>query len=193
MDLQQEPGTEYSYSGFGYCVLARVIEELSGQSYESFVQETVLEPIGADGMKIAKNMKSEKYENEGTYYSSTNWIPYYPQLNVERKDAGGGWLGSAVDLARFLLHLDGSAPDLISRPTYDLMVTPSSANAGYAKGWAVNPKIRSKWQTGVLPGTGAFVMTSAKGVSAVFLMNHSWLNEIKPMVWEAINGIKNWS
>ena len=97
-----------------------------------------------------------------------------------------------VDLAHFLQHLDGSAPDLISRPTYDLMVTPFSANPGYAKGWAVNPRIGSKWHTVVLPGTGAFVMTTARGVSAVYLMNYSWLDQLKPMVWEAINGIENW-
>ena len=41
--LDFSPGERYAYSNFGYCLLGRVIERLSGMSYESFVKQNVLD------------------------------------------------------------------------------------------------------------------------------------------------------
>ena len=144
-------------------------------------------------MKIGRSKKSEKNWNEVTYYAD-NYSPYYPNMNVERMDADGGWISSSVDLARFLVHFDGSSskPDLISKSTYDLMTTPSSVQKFYAKGWSVSPYHDNIWHTGSLPGTGAFVLNVANGISAAFLMNYRYQDEVDPMLWKIINGIKNW-
>jgi len=187
-DPEVQPGTKYAYSNFGYCVLGRIIEVLSGQDYETYVKNAVLTPVGANDMKIARNSRSDKFENEVTYYA--NFDPY--SMNVERMDAHGGWVASAVDFANFLMLFDRFQPDMITRATFDLMVTPSSVHEYYAKGWSVNPRHQNIWHTGSLPGTGAFAMNAANGISAVFLMNYRWKNEVDPMVWEAIGGIKNW-
>lgn len=44
--LLAEPGTEHHYSNVGYSVLAAVIEEKSGKTFESFLLEDVLSGIG---------------------------------------------------------------------------------------------------------------------------------------------------
>ncbi|MDA8016933.1 MAG: beta-lactamase family protein [Thermoanaerobaculia bacterium] len=44
--LLSEPGSEESYSNFGYTVLGAIIEEQSGQSYPDYVAEHVFEPAG---------------------------------------------------------------------------------------------------------------------------------------------------
>ena len=36
--IENDPGDEYVYSNFGYCILGRIIEHLSGLSYIEFVQ-----------------------------------------------------------------------------------------------------------------------------------------------------------
>jgi CubicO group peptidase (beta-lactamase class C family) len=41
-----EPGADFSYSGEGFFYVQRVIEQLTGQSIESFMQERVLRPLG---------------------------------------------------------------------------------------------------------------------------------------------------
>ena len=60
-------------------------------------------------------------------------------MNIKRRDSVGAWIGSTIDLARFLVRFDGfdSKPDLISKSTFDIMMTPSNANPKYAKGWGV--------------------------------------------------------
>jgi CubicO group peptidase (beta-lactamase class C family) len=40
------PGEEYQYSNFGYAVLGRVIEQVSGRTYEDFMRAEVFEPLG---------------------------------------------------------------------------------------------------------------------------------------------------
>lgn len=44
--LVDEPGSRYAYSGAGYCVLGRVAEVASRESFEVFFQERVCEPLG---------------------------------------------------------------------------------------------------------------------------------------------------
>ena len=41
-----EPGAKYSYSNVGYSVLGRIIEMVSGQSYEGFLNEYLFTPAG---------------------------------------------------------------------------------------------------------------------------------------------------
>src|SRR5262249_30851329 len=40
--LRQPPGHKFAYSNFGYFLLGRIIEQLTGRSYEDYVQESIL-------------------------------------------------------------------------------------------------------------------------------------------------------
>src|SRR5437588_3537940 len=42
--LKNPPGKVYAYSNFGYCLLGRVIEKITGQLYSDHVQSTILSP-----------------------------------------------------------------------------------------------------------------------------------------------------
>ena len=41
-----KPGTEWHYSGGGYAILQLLIEEVSGESFEAFMQRAVFQPLG---------------------------------------------------------------------------------------------------------------------------------------------------
>ncbi|PIB39100.1 hypothetical protein BFP75_12990 [Maribacter sp. 4G9] len=105
----------YYYLNFGYAVLGRVIEKVSNVSYEAYVQENILKPMGITEMKIGGNTLAERLENEVVYYPSTEgaFSPY--DMNVTRMDAHGGWIASATDLARFMVHIDRrpNVPDIL--------------------------------------------------------------------------------
>ncbi|KAA2217201.1 serine hydrolase domain-containing protein [Maribacter flavus] len=105
----------YYYLNFGYCVLGRVIEKMSNETYEAYVQENILAPMGITEMKIGGNTLEERIENEVVYYPSTegSFSPY--DMNVTRMDAHGGWIASAKDLARFIVHIDrrSNVPDIL--------------------------------------------------------------------------------
>src|SRR3984957_3346785 len=44
--LDFEPGTRWSYSNTNYSILGRVVEKVSGKSYQDFVQECIFTPLG---------------------------------------------------------------------------------------------------------------------------------------------------
>jgi D-alanyl-D-alanine carboxypeptidase len=46
MPLDFPPGSAFKYNNGGYVILGHVIEHLTGQSYETYVRENILEPLG---------------------------------------------------------------------------------------------------------------------------------------------------
>ena len=66
--LDFDPSTQFAYSNFGYCLLGRVIEEKAGKSYEEYVKENVLGPMGITQMRIGGTLPEERSESEVTYY-----------------------------------------------------------------------------------------------------------------------------
>jgi N-acyl-D-amino-acid deacylase len=67
--LDFDPGARYTYSNFGYCVLGRVIEKITGLSYERFVQQAVLAPIGVTRMQLGRSLPDKRAGSEVRYYT----------------------------------------------------------------------------------------------------------------------------
>lgn len=168
--LAARPGTRYDYSNFGYCVLGRVIEKVTGRPYAQYVREAILDRCGIGDIAIAGSRLSERAANEVEYFGELGDDPY--GLNVRRMDAHGGWLATARDLVRFAMHVDGfAAPrDILSPATIRTMTQPSALNAGYAKGWNVNDQ-GVWWHDGNLPGTMAILVRTSSGLCWAALAN----------------------
>ena len=45
------------YSNFGYCVLGRVIENVTGQSYLAYIRSEILAPLGINTVEFARSPK----------------------------------------------------------------------------------------------------------------------------------------
>jgi CubicO group peptidase (beta-lactamase class C family) len=161
--LTAAPGTQFGYSNFGYCLLGRIIEKVSGQSYRDFVQQTLLNPSGAGQTVLAGKSAAERLLPEVMYFGYRLAAPY--ELPVDRMDAHGGWVGSPSDVLRFLFGVDGfAAPaDLLQPATVTAMTAPSAVNPGsptmpgYGRGWAVN-SAGTAWHDGTLPGSQAILV-----------------------------------
>lgn len=164
------PGTSFYYSNFGYCLLGRIIEKLTNISYEDYVVDSILKPMGIINMKIGGNKKSDKFHNEVEYYDKY-WTAY--GLNMTLSDANGGWIASAIDLINFSNHVDGfnSVEDILDSSTIQLMVSPSELEPGYAKGWGLEDSGKTWLHFGGLPGTSSLLVRFSNGISWVLLMN----------------------
>ena len=44
--LIMEPGTQWRYSGGGYTLAQLIVEEVTGESFEDYVRDAVLRPLG---------------------------------------------------------------------------------------------------------------------------------------------------
>ncbi len=170
--LENTPGTAYAYSNFGYCLLGRVIEAVTGETYEQQVRKHVLKPCGALAMRLAENGRDGRQSREVVYYGQKNEDPYRASMNVRRMDAHGGWLATAQDLVRLLVQVDGfpDKPDLLSAESVRAMTAPGAVNPGYARGWSVN-KQPNWWHGGSLPGTSTLAVRTQSGLSWAALAN----------------------
>jgi N-acyl-D-amino-acid deacylase len=118
--LDHDPGTTMACSNFGYCLLGRVIETVSGMSYGDYVTQEVLEPLGIKRMRLGKSRLRDRAAGEVKYYDARKRtgkavsgppigqeapFPYAVEL-LEPMDANGGWIASVVDLVRFASVFD---------------------------------------------------------------------------------------
>ena len=176
------PGTVFNYSNFGYCILGRIIEKITGQSYQYYVRKDILGPAGSKRMRIV----GRKRRNEVAHDD------YTPSL-LARMDSHGGWLGSSIDWTRLLVHIDGfnTKPDILKASTIQTMTTPSLGN-NYAKGLSVNSS-NNWWHGGKLGKSRSIMVRTNSGYTWAFQV-HGFEGDgsLDATMWDVINGIKNW-
>jgi len=195
--LQYPPGEHYAYSNFGFCILGRVIEKITGAPYERHVLEAILKRCGVTDVRIGGNTRAERAPGEVIYYGAGRQDPY--DMNVRRMDSHGGWLARARDLAMFASHVDGHSAgrNILEPASIREMTTASSANAGYAKGWAVN-RVPNWWHTGSLPGTTSIMVRTASGFCWAALGNAreesgDTGSAMDRMMWDLVRQVKRWN
>ena len=199
MPLDFNPGERHVYSNFGYAILGRVIERLSGMPYEEYVRARVLQPVGANRTRSGKTRMRDALADEVKYYMpgapglglTAPMVPSvfpgegtapitYGAFHLEASDASGAWVSSTVDLLRFLAGVDGRAarPDILSAGLVAEMTGngPAVCASGacyYASGWLVRPtQGDATWSHGgALPGTTSILVRSYHDFSWVALFN----------------------
>jgi CubicO group peptidase (beta-lactamase class C family) len=192
--LKNEPGTHYAYSNFGYCLLGRVIEKISGQPYAAFVRQHVLAKCGIKDMAIGANTLAQRAPGEVVYYGQqgSGTDPY--NMNVARMDSHGGWIATPSDLVRFAMHVDGfqTTPSLLAAATIKTMTTATDANPNYACGWCVN-QFSNWWHGGSLPGTLTILVRTASGLCwAAFTNTRVEGLNLDAMMWQMVHAVPAW-
>jgi CubicO group peptidase (beta-lactamase class C family) len=191
LPLANAPGTRWAYSNFGYCVLGRVIEAVTGQRYADWVKANVLDPVGARDMTIAGDTLASRAPGEVVYYSSSE-NPY--GMQVSRMDSHGGWLATPTDLVRLAVRVDGfpTKPDILGAATITTMTTPWAPGEGYAMGWAVNG-LNNWWHDGSLPGTRSILVRTAGGFTWAAVTNtRDGAVDLDPFMWDVVNSVTAW-
>ncbi len=195
--LARDPGDDFEYSNFSYCLLGRVIEASTDQTYEKHVQAEVLKPAGITRMQLGGRGRSERLPDEVAYYGQGE-DPYGRSMNVRRMDAHGGWVATASDLVRLAVHVDGlPAPaDILVEETIRTMTTPSAANPRYAKGWSVN-EFGNWWHLGAFNGGASVLVRTRDGDSWALLVNtrspdQEFLPDLDRLPWDLRAAIHDW-
>lgn len=141
--LQFAPGEKSVYSNLGYCVLGRVIEEATDQSYAQVLENTITRPLQIDRLKVGRN-SSQLRDPDEVYYPVRDDF-----FSLDVMDAHGGLIASTPALCRFM-------------QAYWISGEPRPAGA---KG--------QRWVFfGSLPGTTALVLQRTDGIDVAVLMNH---------------------
>jgi len=139
-DLLFEPGTDYSYSSYGWNLISAAIEGASGQSFLTYVQDFVFTPLSLD--HTAADYTNRLVPDRSRFYvknGNSGVIPA-PYVDNSYKWAGGGFLASAEDLVRFgMAHL---TEDLLKAKTIEEFTTAQTLSDGSTTNYGIG------WQTG---------------------------------------------
>jgi CubicO group peptidase (beta-lactamase class C family) len=104
--LEFDPGARQSYSNVGYVIMGEVIARVSGKTYERYVIDQVLKPMGISAAGL--HAFDGKYlAGEAARYLAGALV-VLPAMLMPMVEAAGGWSASVVDMVRLLTNLDGS-------------------------------------------------------------------------------------
>ncbi|CAN5223622.1 hypothetical protein BH23BAC1_BH23BAC1_26680 [soil metagenome] len=210
--LHFKPGTKSSYSNLGYNILGQIIEVVSGSTYEDFINQAVLYPLGIDNMTIGKNMIIDRAMNEVAYYDhgkalarlsvygTGDFVPRtYDGSNIEGLGAAGGWIATPAQLLKIVMAIDGmnSKADILCPETIEWMTT-NVEQGGSPFGWRGVDDKGNWWRTGTLAGTSALVMRQPDGINFAVVLNSStytgsrFTTEINKAMKKALSNIEEW-
>ncbi len=111
-----EPGSRYSYSNPAFIYLARVIEEITGDPWEAYVQKNIFAPLGITESYFGNTPwhlaehRSHNYELRADgerLVAADEGADFDPGITIPN----GGWNAPLSDVARYLAFLTGPAPD----------------------------------------------------------------------------------
>jgi len=116
-ELKFNPGEKAVYSNFNYMVLGAVIESVSEQSYEAYIAQHILEPLGMSNTGFVYSPEMAKHEAAGTLPVVHFYTPLLPTLldpGVLIRERQGKllWLDRVYIDATPSTGLIGSAPDV---------------------------------------------------------------------------------
>ena len=172
--LLAEPGAKYAYSNSGYAVLAQIVEKVSGEKYEDYLQRRILRRAG---------MKHSVAHREGKDTVARRAYGYSPD--------GGAWKRTDQSRTSAVLGDGGvysSIDDLehwIGAITAQRVLKPATHEAAwrvqagpYGFGYFVKPE--RIWHTGETIGfRNAMLFDRARNVTVVVLSNRNNLKALE--------------
>lgn len=178
------PGTEHHYSNYGYLVLSKIIEKVTGESYEDWTQDNILIPSGCRDFHIGHNYYEERFANETRYFPHDNVqveeynnsgrkVPRaYGGSDIEGLSGGGAWVASTPELLRFIAAIDGrnGIPDILTQESIAEM-TKFLGKEYFGLGWNDITEDGVWTRTGTLAETCALVKYYADGECWVLITN----------------------
>jgi len=183
--LHSEPGTKWVYSNAGINTGGRIIEVVSGMSFEDFLDKRLFEPLGMKDttfwpseQQVARLAKAYKpaADKQGLEESTIVQL-LHPLTDRQRRFPmpGGGLFSTAADVTRFCQMVAGGGQyegkRLLSENAVKQMTSRQTADSfkeNYGVGWSTGPTF----------GHGGALATNMtidpnRGLITVFLVQHN--------------------
>lgn len=156
LELKRPPGKKYAYSNINYLVLGRLIEEVSGMEYQTYITENILNLLPTNqyiGFDIPESNHATGYhantwfqnlvlgflidKDKMMYRADKNWNGFQPYYN--NGAPYGGIISTPNALKAFCQELLKSNGKLLSEPSVHEMLkeqqTSKGKNTAMALGW----------------------------------------------------------
>ena len=120
------PGTAPGYSNYGMALVGYIVQRVSGQPFEVYVREHVLEPAGMTSSTYEQPLPEGMAGSLGPGYTSTGEeVPFELMGEIP----AGALTVSAPDFAAFMIAQLGRSPGLLREETWERMWSPGLGEA----------------------------------------------------------------
>lgn len=162
------PGSRWGYSNFGFILLGAILEHMSGQSWDAYLEQNVFRVAGMTATSPAASPENTAVPLNGA--AQTGLKPLSPYVGLP---AGGGY-STVDDLHRFAMALQRGA---LLDPAHRHLLTTSTVAAGSA-GWSLGLRVAARngetcyGHRGSAPGVNAdFAVYPRSGYTVIVLCN----------------------
>ncbi|MEM7372934.1 MAG: serine hydrolase domain-containing protein [Bacteroidota bacterium] len=170
------PGVIWRYSGGGYTVMQKLVEDLSGEPFEDYVQREVLTPLGMLSSTYEQPLPESMHARASAAFDSKGEMAEGLWNNYPEKAAAGLWT-TPTELAYYLIEMQqayaGSSSKVLNQDMTRQMLTK------HKNDWGLGPSLNldgdslmfghggknrgftNNMTAFVHGGSGAIVMTNA--------------------------------
>jgi len=148
--LEFEPGTDWSYTSFGYRILACVMEGASQRDFKTLIDESVFKEAGMKNTVADDAWAIISHRVSGYYLNRDRTVRRADSRDVSENLPAGGYLSTASDLVRFALAFNDG---LVSEDTKELMVSPLAVDEidlNSEKSWRDAMPNRTRYGYGIM-------------------------------------------
>ncbi|WP_251035196.1 beta-lactamase family protein [Paenibacillus polymyxa] len=96
----REPGSAYMYDNFSFLLLGMIAQNVSGEPFESYMQQHIFKPLGMDNSSFTLDKKFQKQLATG-YDAAHNPLDLYTISPTPMPQ--GGMLSTAEDIGKFMI------------------------------------------------------------------------------------------
>lgn len=120
------PGSIWRYSGGGYTIMEKVVEDISGQALEVFLEEQILKPMGMTNSTYQQPLGEKWQSNASAAYNRQGEIIDGKWHNYPEQAAAGLWT-TPTDLAKYCIEIQniksGKTDGVLKKETVEAMLT----------------------------------------------------------------------
>ena len=139
VEIIMEPGTKWKYSGGGFSILQLIVEEVTGQKFEDYMQAEILNPLGMTNSSY--NIDDKILKASSLEHNNFGEVIDFELFTAQ---AAAGLHTTIKDFTKFaqasLYASNKNHQQLLSAATLEQMMEPAPAsNGGYGLGYSLDP------------------------------------------------------
>ncbi len=105
VSFSNDPGLGYEYSNLGFATLGYIIKKVSGKSYQEYITENILKPLGMTHTYYEYDKVPKELLAHGYRWIDNQWVEQ-PMLHDGSYGAMGGMITTIEDFSKYVaLHL----------------------------------------------------------------------------------------
>jgi len=150
-ELLFKPGSRYSYSNPGFIYLARVIEQITGDPWDAYVQKNIFAPLGMNRSYfrgtpyfLASHRSHNYYvRRDSTKLGYTRLTDNGADFDPGITSPNGAWNAPVSDLVKYVAFLTNALVPGMTRERYDVVLSRASLAEMWKPGLSMSQSYES--------------------------------------------------